>query len=322
LNKILAKQFVLFVHLKDIPKTKAMKKITLFTLSILNCLIYQKAISQNHGAISENAIWITYYQIGAPPTDYWNIYKTGTDTVIKGMKYIKLFAAPVNQTGAFLYSQDGPFTYSWSFRNDTNNRAYIFPANDTIEHLWYDFNLAVGDTLPDNQGWYSTKYLQPHSNVIVTSIDSAIYCNAYHKRYRFNAYPQFPDLVMGIGFTGDLIDNNVIYFEEMVSLSFYSSDTSMSQCSVTFTGMGNYTDKISSIIIYPNPNNGIFQVTSIHYPASSIEIYNVLGEKVYTTTNRKLLTTNKIDISAFPGGVYVVEVRTEKGVEVRKFVKK
>jgi hypothetical protein len=47
----------------------------------------------------------------------------------------------------------------------------------------------------------------------------------------------------------------------------------------------------------------------------------LLGEKVYATTNNKPQTTNKIDISSFPSGVYVVEVRTEKGIAVKKFVK-
>jgi hypothetical protein len=47
----------------------------------------------------------------------------------------------------------------------------------------------------------------------------------------------------------------------------------------------------------------------------------LLGEKVYCspfTDNRSPITINITDM---PSGVYVVEVKTEKGIEVKKFVK-
>jgi hypothetical protein len=75
------------------------------------------------------------------------------------------------------------------------------------------------------------------------------------------------------------------------------------------------------INIYPNPAIDKIEISSGQDAAGSLEIYNLLGEKVYANSNNKLQTTNKIDVSAFPIGVYVVEVRTEKGIEVRKFVK-
>jgi hypothetical protein len=80
-------------------------------------------------------------------------------------------------------------------------------------------------------------------------------------------------------------------------------------------------DASTSISIYPNPASGVIQVISERYSVNSVEIYNLLGEKIYTspiTVNRLPITIN---IADFPNGVYVVEVRTEKGIEVDKFVK-
>ena len=50
-----------------------------------------------------------------------------------------------------------------------------------------------------------------------------------------------------------------------------------------------------------------------------IEITNVEGQliKTYTATSNK---TN-IDVSALSGGVYMVEIKTESGIGIRKFVK-
>jgi aminopeptidase N len=72
-----------------------------------------------------------------------------------------------------------------------------------------------------------------------------------------------------------------------------------------------------NISVFPNPttNNLIIEAPQ----QAIIEITNIQGQllQTYTATSNK---TN-IDVSAFPGGVYIVEVKTGKGIEVRKFVK-
>jgi YVTN family beta-propeller protein len=77
----------------------------------------------------------------------------------------------------------------------------------------------------------------------------------------------------------------------------------------------------AGIEVFPNPTTGKFQVTSPKSQIQSVEVYNIIGEEVFTTTNNKPLTTNEIDVSSFPAGVYMVKVKTEKGMEVSKFVK-
>jgi hypothetical protein len=73
----------------------------------------------------------------------------------------------------------------------------------------------------------------------------------------------------------------------------------------------------NKVSVYPNPT--INKLTIEAPPQAIIEITNIQGQlvKTFTTTSNK---TN-IDVSALPGGVYVVEVRTEKGVSVNKFIK-
>ena len=93
------------------------------------------------------------------------------------------------------------------------------------------------------------------------------------------------------------------------------SDTS-NKIYVVITGINNLSDN-KNINIYPNPT---FDNLTIESPQSAvIEITNIQGQliKTFATTGNK---TN-IDVSAFPCGMYVVEVRMEKGVEVKKFVK-
>jgi len=67
--------------------------------------------------------------------------------------------------------------------------------------------------------------------------------------------------------------------------------------------------------VYPNPSSGKFQLrisnqqlaTSKEY---TIEVYNLIGEKVYSTSNNKLQTSNTfdIDISIAPKGIYFIKM--------------
>ena len=85
----------------------------------------------------------------------------------------------------------------------------------------------------------------------------------------------------------------------------------------TLTTNINYIASNYGIKLFPNPaiNN-----LTIESPQSAvIEITNIQGQLIKTLIATGSKTS--IDISAFPSGVYVVEMKTEKGVAVKKFVK-
>ena len=70
------------------------------------------------------------------------------------------------------------------------------------------------------------------------------------------------------------------------------------------TGVEQVFLKENGLTISPNPSNGIFtvQTPSNNSKFKTIEVYNLLGDKIYSTTS------NKIDISTSPKGVYFVKV--------------
>jgi hypothetical protein len=71
----------------------------------------------------------------------------------------------------------------------------------------------------------------------------------------------------------------------------------------------------STFSIYPNPSNGSFQVTGLKFPVERIEIFNLLGETVFSKqpeTNNPKLETN------LPNGIYIIKAYTEKGVFQQK----
>jgi len=75
----------------------------------------------------------------------------------------------------------------------------------------------------------------------------------------------------------------------------------------------------SSVRVYPNPSNGIFilQADSQWLLASSrLEVYNVLGEKVYSNTFSTLHSQFSIDLSGQPAGIYILKVLAEDGQSI------
>jgi hypothetical protein len=73
----------------------------------------------------------------------------------------------------------------------------------------------------------------------------------------------------------------------------------------------------NSINIFPNPTTDKFTIETPQ--KATIEILNIQGQLINTIeANSKEIS---IDISALPNGVYIVEVKTEKGIAIKKFIK-
>ena len=83
----------------------------------------------------------------------------------------------------------------------------------------------------------------------------------------------------------------------------------------------NNIEKNNNFNIYPNPVDSDFTVTlkKTSTRNSELEIYNILGEKVYKSRiqNQK----SEINISDLPGGIYFVKLISEKQIFTKKIIK-
>lgn len=77
----------------------------------------------------------------------------------------------------------------------------------------------------------------------------------------------------------------------------------------------------NGVAIFPNPGNGIFSIQQLkaNNEIQTIEIYNLLGEKMYSTINKNQ-TTFDIDISHSPKGIYFVKFSDGEKIHTEKIV--
>ena len=71
-----------------------------------------------------------------------------------------------------------------------------------------------------------------------------------------------------------------------------------------------------SVSVYPNPSNGIFTFNIQHASVDSkLQVFNVLGEKVYDATLQHSTVTTHVDLSKQAKGVYFYKLISTSGVE-------
>ncbi len=74
-----------------------------------------------------------------------------------------------------------------------------------------------------------------------------------------------------------------------------------------------------SFNMFPNPATNEFKIEDSQFRIEEVEIYDVLGQIVFAqTSNFKPQTT--IDISKLRGGIYFVQIKTQKFIETKKLI--
>jgi hypothetical protein len=77
--------------------------------------------------------------------------------------------------------------------------------------------------------------------------------------------------------------------------------------------------------IIPNPTLAEFTIAGVHCAINSIEIFNLLGEKIYATSavNSRPDSDREwtVDCRLFPAGIYFVKLKIENGTSVQKLIK-
>lgn len=207
-------------------------------------------------------------------------------------------------------STNGPTSWAWSAPGASpssptfQNSAVTYYAPGT-----YTVHLTASNASGSNVALTKTITVNAYPNLTVSSINNC---------------PGAPDSLVAQGANSYLWSNgattSTIYFPVPTISTTYSVTGTSNGCSVTaatFVIAHNCTgisDQIEgALTIYPNPVNHYLTVDLAGLnEEKTIEIYNLLGEKVFEKSYQESLI--KLDISKFEDGIYMIKIVIENKI--------
>lgn len=291
------------------------------TFTILTLLILTLRISaQVPDFFSNNPEWRQSTGCGAGTScveEEEYVYYLNGDSTIGDFTYKKVFKHGILEqkwynSPPIPTSCDSSWTFNHFHALVRQEEARIYIKQwDFPEALLYDFELAVGDTLPItwNQ-WYE--------DIVVLSIDSLLVGNHYRKVFNLTVQSS-PQLIEGIGHAGGFIEPFPPTLECGHFLICYAvNDT---------TYYPNYGDpcdlnigvppqvKTNKIKTYPNPTTKTVTV-EFGNPGviNNVYAFNIEGQKRVLTFEQENQASIKIDVSELRKGLYIIQLNDNEGV--------
>jgi hypothetical protein len=227
------------------------------------------------------------------------------------------FISKLDSAGNFVFAKsiDSPMGFSFGRSIALDSHANIYYTGYFTDSADFDPGPATymlyADSLYgtplfvsklDSSGnfiWAESKGGNTHFGVQQNS-GLSVFCDASDNVYFTGKYED-PDISFG---------SVTIYNYTPDTLAF--TDVFTAKISSVSTGLFNVMQSNGGIYVYPNPSSGTFIFQSPE-KITSLEIYNVLGEKVFYR-ERPALFTASIDLSNQPDGIYFYALNNNEGL--------
>ena len=145
------------------------------------------------------------------------------------------------------------------------------------------------------------------------SANAQTFMNVHHTG-GINGYDT--DLIPSVTFTTtDVVLNGV-------SAPYVMSDVSKISFGADLTTAVNEVLENSSVLAYPNPTSGVITLNiADNTNEAVVNIYNVAGSLVSSTTYNGTVVNEKIDLSSYDNGIYMMIINSNDNVITKKIVK-
>ena len=228
-----------------------------------------------------------------------------------------------DSSGVFISTDQGN---SWTDRSDAGMKYWtmdvVIDPWDANQNTWY---CGVFDNYGGPNNTLGGLYRTTNRGVNWTRIDtlSQVYSITFDPKHQGQAYITtqqeglwFSSNIEATTPTITLLNQypfrqpNRTYFNPYNSNEVWvnSFGNGLRMGDLTTTGINDIVENSGSVNIYPNPNGGNCTVALNEYKGekTKLEVYNLLGEKVYTT--ELISKTQQVNIGVQSAGVYLYKV--------------
>lgn len=205
-------------------------------------------------------------------------------------------------------------TYTIRFQNTGNDTAYNVFILDTM-----DTNLDMNTFQPIAASHSYYTYIQD-GNAVKFDFPGIMLVDSNMNEPLSHGWVSYR-IKSNTGLSNGTVINNTSY----IYFDFNSAVITNTTSSVIDNGasVGEIISDAVALVVSPNPAGNQLAVGSVQSAIESIEIIDVLGQKVLLQkpqgASRKQITINVFDLSP---GIYFVRVKTENGLTTSKFIKK
>jgi hypothetical protein len=210
-------------------------------------------------------------------------------------------------------ARGGQISTGW-YPDNCNNNCYQqggYPFSNQIDTLafWYKHTPSVGTGTAEVR----LNFKNNGTNIWGTGASLSASANYQYMEIPFNI-GQMPDTV--------IIDIESSEWQDS-SLTFVGSSLKIDEIyfksAPLTTGLFNHKSE-KTISVFPNPTNGKIQINAFGFNAQRVEVYNVVGEKMFVSADFKQQNSNEIDLSSFQNGVYFVKVFESEKMYMKKII--
>ena len=212
--------------------------------------------------------------------------------------------------------------YAGAFIEDSITRkVYYYNSSTGTDDLLYDFDLQVGDTLPQTIGINNL----PNQPNLISKIDSLQIGSVWYRTFFIDSFfvneTMYPVLIEGVGMNFGYWPGYYIPFEGMSGLNCFNGNRvcfeafcgsfPIPNCYPSALGIADHLNN-DAINVFPNPSSGDFLIES-NIPAEWIYVFDISGKKIMHVCAS--VRETKVDLKSMPAGIYLLQL-IQEGVVV------
>jgi hypothetical protein len=249
-----------------------------------------------------------------------NVYVAGlfTDSISFGStKLVSAFSnSSVDEAFLVKYSPSGGVI--WAKQSaDSGVGTNPSVSTDDYGHVYLSYN-ATGLN-PQFSGHPLTASADNSTFLIKLDSSGNILCFSSFGEMPYSSYTVASDSSGGYIYTSGVIDVKTIVFGPDTLKATGGGGPYVARwqpCAESDEGVNELMTNSKEVSVYPNPSKGVyaFEVKSEELRAKSVvEVYNMLGEKIYGDYQISKSSNYQIDLSTQPAGIYLYRVISENG---------
>jgi hypothetical protein len=205
----------------------------------------------------------------------------------------------VSKTGSVNVTALGSYTITYTALDGGGNTASVSRTVDVVDRIAPTISLLGG--APYNHvrykpyvepGYQISDNYYPAAQVTVTVDDSRV------------------------------INHKPGFYEVYYTVSDPSGNTNKVSRIVFVTETGEVgldeLDAASKLKVFPNPSSGIVNVMLGEGKFSELNVYNMVGAKVYSRKETQAVSSGRIDLSSLQNGIYLIIVESDGGRHIAR----